>query len=192
MSYFVYLGIMGLVLISVLFLEIKAMFRVPTWLVVLIGLLFNISAALVTHFLIDGKTNQLNSLSMQMNSNEKEISLLWVQIEGIERKRETLYLLLNQGNLDKIVEQQFSHLLALHLQEKISLSNIQLVDQKIDAYQSEVRNEIDDKFFLNLELVELQVALQSEIATLRNWSIFLQMIGLSLILARDLTRKLPA
>ena len=168
------------------------MFRVPTWLVVLIGLLFNISAALVTHFLIDGKTNQLNSLSMQMNSNEKEISLLWVQIEGIERKRETLYLLLNQGNLDKIVEQQFSHLLALHLQEKISLSNIQLVDQKIDAYQSEVRNEIDDKFFLNLELVELQVALQSEIATLRNWSIFLQMIGLSLILARDLTRKLPA
>ena len=161
----------------------------PTWLVVLTGLLFNISAALVTHFLIDGKTNQLNSLSMQMKNNDKEISLLWIQIEGIERKRETLYLLRNQGPLDEVIALQFSRLLAVHLHEKISLTNIQLVDKKIDAYQASIRNEIDDKFFLNLELVELEMYLQSEVSSLRNWSIFLQMIGLSLILARDLSRK---
>ncbi len=166
------------------------MFRVSTWLVVLIGLLFNISAALVTHFLIDGKTSQLNSLSMQVNNNEKEIGLLWGQIEGIERKRETLYLLMNQEKIDDIIALQFSRLLALHLQEPVSLASIQRVDQKIDAYQTDLRNEIDNKFFLNLELVELQMYLQSDVSSLRNWSIFLQMIGLSLILARDLTRKL--
>tara|TARA_R110001583_G_scaffold99273_1_gene244573 strand:+ start:16551 stop:17057 length:507 start_codon:yes stop_codon:yes gene_type:complete len=163
--------------------------RVPTWLVVLIGLLFNISAALVTHFLIDGKTNQLNSLSAQMNNNEKEISLLWVQIEGIERKRETLYLLSNQGELNAVIAKQFTRLLASHLHEEVSMNDIQRVDQKIDAYQEDIRNEIDNKFFLNLELVELEMLLQSEVSRLRNWSIFLQMIGLSLILARDLTRK---
>jgi len=182
---------MGLVFLSVLFLEGKAMPSVPTWLVVLIGLLFNILAALVTHFLIDGKMNQLNSLSMQMNSNEKEIGLLWVQIEGIERKRETLYLLSNQGPLDKVVAQQFSRLLAVHLQQAVSLDDIALVDQQIDNYQSDIRSEIDNKFFLNLELMELQTVLQSDVSSLRNWSIFLQMIGLSLILARDLSRKLP-
>lgn len=180
---------MGLVLTSVLFLERKAMLRVPTWLVVLTGLLFNISAALVTHFLIDEKTNQLNSLSMQMKNNEKEISLLWVQIEGIERKRETLYLLTNQGKLDEVIEEQFSRLLAIHLNEKISLKDIKVVDVKIDDYQESIRNEIDDKFFLNLELVELEMYLKGEVSSLRNWSIFLQMIGLSLILARDLSRK---
>ncbi|MCP4324279.1 MAG: hypothetical protein GY951_17745 [Psychromonas sp.] len=63
------------------------------------------------------------------------------------------------------------------------------MDHKIDAYQNEIRNEIDNKFFFNLELVELQMYLQSEVSSLRNWSIFLQMIGLSLILARDLSRK---
>jgi len=182
---------MGLVFLSVLFLEGKAMLRVPTWLVVLIGLLFNILAALVTHFLIDGKTNQLNSLSMQMNNNDKEISLLWVQIEGIERKRETLYLLNNQGTLDEVIAQQFSRLLALHLQQSVSLDDITRVDQQIDTYQGDIRSEIDNKFFLNLELMELQTILQSDISSLRNWSIFLQMIGLSLILARDLSRKLP-
>ncbi|MCP4324280.1 MAG: hypothetical protein GY951_17750 [Psychromonas sp.] len=91
--------------------------NIPTWSVVLIGLLFNISAALVTHFLIDGKTNQLNSLVMQMSNNEKEVGLLWGQIEGVERKRETLYLLINQGKLDAVIEKQFSRLLAVHLHE---------------------------------------------------------------------------
>ena len=165
------------------------MLSVPTWLVVLIGLLFNISAALITHFIIDEKTNQLNSLSMQMNNNEKEISLLWAQIEGVERKRETLYLLANQGQLNEQIATQFSRLLAYHLQEQLPLTDIKLVDNKIDAYQDDIRNEIDNKFFLNLELVELEMLLQSEVSGLRNWSIFLQMIGLSLILARDLTRK---
>ena len=180
---------MGLVFVSVLFLERKAMLRVPTWLMVLIGLLFNISAALVTHFLIDEKNNHLNSLAMQMNNNEKEISLLWVQIEGIERKRETLYLLMNQGQLDDAVARQFSRLLEVYLHQKISLQDIELVDNKIDNYQELIRNEIDNKFFLNLELVELQMYIQSDVSSLRNWSIFLQMIGLSLILARDLSRK---
>lgn len=168
------------------------MLRVSTWLVVLIGLLFNISAALVTHFLIAGKNNQLNSLSMQVSNNEKQIDLLWGQIEGIERKRETFYLLVNQGQLDNIVALQFSRLLALHLQELIPLSSLQLVDKKIDAYQNKVRNEIDNKFFVNLELLELKMYLLSDVSSLRNWSLFLQMIGLSLILARDLARKLPA
>lgn len=167
------------------------MFRVPAWSVVLIGLLFNISAALVTHFLIDGKTNQLNSLSMQMAKNEKEISLFWVQIEGIERKRETLYLLLNQGKLDEVVAQRFSRLLSLHLHQDISMDNVKQLDELIDNHQSDLRDEIDNKFFLNLELVELQIHLQREVSRLRNWSIFLQMIGLSLILARDLSRVRP-
>ena len=167
------------------------MLRIPTWSVVLIGLLFNILAALITHFLIDEKMNHLNSLSIQMSNNEKEISLLWVQIEGIERKRETLYLLINQGQLNQRVASQFSRLLEVYLHQTISLQDIEVVDNKIDAYQELIRNEIDNKFFLNLELLDLQMYLQSDVARLRNWSIFLQMIGLSLILARDLTRKEP-
>ncbi|PKF60538.1 hypothetical protein CW745_14460 [Psychromonas sp. psych-6C06] len=165
------------------------MSRVPTWFVVLIGLLFNILAALISHFFIDAKTNQLNSLSMQMSNNDKEIGLLWEQIEGIERKREIFYLLVNQGEINKTVASQFVLLLEKHLHQKVRVDDIQVVDNQIDLYQEAIRNEIDSKFFLNLELVELQMHLRSEVSTLRNWSIFLQMIGLSLILARDLSRK---
>jgi hypothetical protein len=168
------------------------MFGLPTWLIVLIGLAFNISSALVTHFVIEGKVEHLNSLAMETSSNNKEMDLLWLQIEGIERKRETLYLLLNQGSLQDNIAISFSKLLESHLQQEISLSQLQDIhelDISINDYQDGVREEINHKFFLNLELRELEMELKSEISGLRNWSIFLQMIGLSLILARDLNRK---
>ena len=168
------------------------MFALPTWLVVLTGLLFNISAALITHFIIEGKDRQLNTLSIQVSRNNKEIDLFWTQIEGIERKRETLYLLLNEGGLDDNIKQQFSILLKNHLQQEtpfISLQNINELDRQINDYQGHLREKIDNRYFLNLELAELEMDLKKQISRLRNWSIFLQMIGLSLILARDLSRK---
>ncbi|MCG6201472.1 hypothetical protein [Psychromonas antarctica] len=168
------------------------MLRLPTWSIVMIGLLLNISAALVTHFIIDGKNSQLNRLSMQMSNNKKGMDLLWLQIEGVERKREILYLLLNQGELNESIAKSFRRLLESHLHEPIPVSvllSITAIDIKINDYQDNIREEIDNKFFLNLELTERQMLLNKEISTLRNWSIFLQMIGLSLILARDLSRK---
>ncbi|PKH03141.1 hypothetical protein CXF72_08125 [Psychromonas sp. MB-3u-54] len=168
------------------------MLGLPTWLVVLIGLLLNISSALVTHFIIEGKDQQLNILSAQAARNNKEIDLFWVQIEGMERKRETLYLLLNQGDLQPNVALQFSRLLKTYLHQEISvamLANIEQLDFKINNYQDDLREKIDAKYFLNLGLAELEMVLKKQISRLRNWSIFLQMIGLSLILARDLSRK---
>ncbi|MDX2345790.1 MAG: hypothetical protein QNK11_02805 [Legionella sp.] len=169
------------------------MLGLPTWLIVSIGLVFNISSALVTHFIIEGKDEQVNLLAMQENSNNKEMDLLWLQIEGIERKRETLYLLLNQGDINQQLAASFSKLLESHLQQEVShsfLQNIEKVDSSINNYQDSIREKINHKFFLNLELSELEMELKKEISSLRNWSIFLQMIGLSLILARDLNRRI--
>ena len=170
------------------------MLGLPTWLVVLIGLVFNISSALVTHFIIEGKDQQLNILSTQAARNNKEIDLFWAQIEGMERKREALYLLLNQSDLQENVAQQFSILLTTYLHQEIPvamLHNIEELNFKINDYQDDLREKIDNKYFLNLELAELDIVLKKQISRLRNWSIFLQMIGLSLILARDLSRKRP-
>ena len=167
------------------------MLRVPTWAVVLVGLLFNILAALIAHFMIEAKSNHLANLSMQAAGHHKEMELLWAQIEGIERKRETLYLLMNSGQINHQVIAQYSALLQSHLQQPIILNDVQQlgeIDSLINAYQQQIREKIDDKFFLNLALQELEMQLQKSISTLRNWSIFLQMIGLSLILARDLNR----
>ncbi len=142
--------------------------------------------------MIEDKNQQLNNLSMQVVNNSKEIDLLWNQIEGVERKRETLYLLINQGALNKVVAEQYSQQLTAYIQQPINIDqtvSLVEVDKWINDYQQQIRESIDQKFFLNLALNEQEMALSMHISSLRNWSIFLQMIGLSLILARDLSRK---
>lgn len=165
---------------------------IPTWAIVMTGLIFNISSALVTHFLIEKKNQQLSDYSVKAANNENEIGLLWSQIEAVEQKRDTLLLLNQQGSIDLNIAPVISSILSSHLHQTFThkeLNDFTFVNNKINVYQQSIRDQIDLRFLKNLEYMEVQSEYNSSISSLRNWSIFLQMIGLSLILARDLSRK---
>lgn len=166
--------------------------NIPTWTIVMIGLVFNISSALVTHFFIEEKNEKLTLLNMEVSKNNNEIELLWSQMEGIEQKRDTLLLLTQQGEINPNVATILSSVFTAHLQQKLTvkdLNNIDLMNNKINQYQQLLRDQIDLRFLTNLDYTDLENKYKNSISSLRNWSIFLQMIGLSLILARDLSRK---
>jgi len=166
--------------------------NIPTWTVVMIGLVFNISSALVTHFFIEEKNEKLTQLNMEISKNNNQIELLWSQMEGIEQKRDTLLLLTQQGEISPKITTVLSSIFAAHLQQQLTikeLNNVELMNHKIDQYQQLIRDQIDFRFLTNLDYTELENKYKKSISSLRNWSIFLQMIGLSLILARDLSRK---
>lgn len=166
--------------------------RIPTWAVVMTGLVFNISSALVTHFFIEKKNNELSVLSVQAVNNSNEIGLFWSQIEAIEQKRDTLLLLTQQGSIDMDIAPIFSSILYSHLHQKFTyeeLNDFEFINDKINVYQEGIREQIDQRFLNNLDYMEIESEYKKSISSLRNWSIFLQMIGLSLILARDLSRK---
>ena len=165
---------------------------IPTWAVVMTGLIFNISSALVTHFFIEKKNNELSELSLKSANNSNEIELFWSQIEAVEQKRDTLLLLTQQGSINMDIAPIFSSILSAHLHQKFTyeeLNDFELINDKINAYQQGVRDQIDQRFLNNLDYMERENEYKKSISSLRNWSIFLQMIGLSLILARDLSRK---
>lgn len=165
---------------------------IPTWLIVSIGLLFNVSAALLTHFYIESENQQLAELDMQMLNNRNEMNLLWTQIEAVEQKRDTLLLMHQQGGVSKEMAEVVSQLIYAHLQQKltfIELNDVQLINRKINQYQQNIRDQIDHLYLANLELTELGSEYNQSISGWRNLSIFLQLIGLSLILARDLGAK---
>lgn len=165
--------------------------NIPTWTIVMIGLVFNISSALVTHFFIEEKSETLTLLNMDIAKNNNEIELLWSQMEGIEQKRDTLLLLIQQGEINPGIGVVLSSIFSAHLQQKLTvkdINNIELINNKINQYQQLIRDQIDLRFLTNLDYTELENKHKKSISSLRNWSIFLQMIGLSLILARDLSR----
>lgn len=165
---------------------------IPTWLIVSIGLLFNVSAALLTHFYIESENQRLAGLDMQVLNNRNEMALLWAQIEAVEQKRDTLLLMNQQGDISVHMAEVLSQLMYAHLQQRLSLTeltNLSLVNNKINSYQENIREQIDQLYLSNLELTETANHYKQSISTWRNLSIFLQLIGLSLILARDLGAK---
>lgn len=166
--------------------------NIPTWTIVMIGLVFNISSALVTHLFIEEKNEKLTLLNMEISKNNNEIKLLWAQIEGVEQKRDTLLLLTQRGEINPRIVTVLSSVFAAYLQQKLTikeLNNIELMMAKINQYQQRIRDQIDLRFVTNLDYIERENKYKKSVSSLRNWSIFLQLIGLSLILARDLSRQ---
>ena len=118
--------------------------------------------------------------------------MLWAQIEGVEQKRDTLLLLTQRGEINPRIVTVLSSVFAAYLQQKLTikeLNNIELMMAKINQYQQRIRDQIDLRFVTNLDYIERENKYKKSVSSLRNWSIFLQLIGLSLILARDLSRQ---
>lgn len=170
---------------------------VPTWILVATGLLLNIVSALMTNFYIDGATVDANQLVQQQNNNEKLISLTWQQIEGIERKRELVLNLVSLSELSGAplpapVQQEIQDQLApLHNATFAGLATGKLTGlmAAFNTEQELLREKINQLFIDNLSLADKHTRLMAHISGLRNLALFLQIIGLALILARDLSRR---
>ena len=169
---------------------------VPTWTLVATGLLLNVISALMTNFFIDGITLQANELIQRQQNNDKLISLTWQQVETVERKREYILQLISSSKLHKQpiaieISQQVISELNYWLDEKIeqlSLSEIPRLMVVMNNVQQSQREKINQLYLDNLELVEIHDDKMKSISQLRNLALFLQIIGLSLVLARDLNR----
>ena len=169
---------------------------VPTWTLVATGLLLNVISALMTNFFIDGITRQANELIQRQQNNDKLISLTWQQVETVERKREYILQLILSSKLHKQpiakeISQQVISELNYWLDEKVerlSISEIPSLMVVMNNVQQSQREKINQLYLDNLELVEIHDEKMKSISQLRNLALFLQIIGLSLVLARDLNR----
>ncbi|MGF1727133.1 hypothetical protein [Photobacterium nomapromontoriensis] len=174
--------------------ESKIRWTVPTWTLVGIGLLLNIISAMMTNFYIDELTRQANSLIQRQQANEKLISLTWQQVETIERKREHILVLLATSEaanttLPEVIELQLQQDVNNWLHQNLTsirLDNLPNVMINIDTAQMALRDKINQLYLDNLDLVTDYGAKMKSISRLRNLALFLQIIGLALVLARDL------
>jgi hypothetical protein len=170
---------------------------VPTWILVATGLLLNVISALMTNFFIDDITRQTNEIIQRQQNNEELISLTWQQVETVERKREFVLQLLSASQLHKQpiakeVTDQVINELNYWLDKKIErlvLEDIPALMVAIDDIQHNQREKINQLYLENLELLEIHDDKMKSISRLRNLALFLQVIGLALVLARDLNRR---
>ncbi|PSU35651.1 hypothetical protein [Photobacterium lutimaris] len=168
--------------------------QIPTWTLVAIGLILNIVSALLTNFYIDDLTRQSNEIAQQQQDNEKLIQLIWQQVETVERKREHVLVILNvaemmQSALPREVAAQIEQDIAYWLPDKpveLSVENVPKLMEALNDVQGEQRDKINELYLANQELINNNAHKMKAISRLRNLALFLQVLGLALVLARDL------
>ena len=164
----------------------------PAWFLVLMGLVLNVLAILMSSIVLDDLGSQIASLSEQKQGNVYSIQLAWNSVETLERKREwvLLYIASPQA-VDEVghaISSQLRDWISAPIPPLVKHNVMQLMELMADA-QRGYRDQIDDFYLQNLTISEQMIVLGDRIAWYRNISLFLQVFGLALILARDLSRK---
>ncbi|MFM2582992.1 DNA mismatch repair protein [Vibrio campbellii] len=167
----------------------------PAWLLVLIGLVLNIAAIILTSVVLDKLGKETGLLADQKADNLYSIQLAWNSVETLERKREVLLLHLHLSQSEAVSE-EMNQVLQGHLSawtgDKVSAIDITQLPKlmsEINQAQTNYRDRIDSYYLENLEVTEVMSNLDEKIAWYKSIGLFLQVFGLALILARDLARK---
>lgn len=169
----------------------------PAWLLVLIGLVLNILAIVMSSVVLEDLNRDMSALNERKQDNLYSIQLAWNRVETLERKKELSLLYLSQSALvsnrddTSLIASELTKQLNDWVGEKIpplQLENISQITELIEQAQKNQREQIDGFYLQNLSFNEQLSALDEQIAWYRNISLFLQVFGLALILARDLAR----
>ncbi|KXF82376.1 hypothetical protein [Enterovibrio coralii] len=166
---------------------------IKTWLIVATGLVLNIVAALMTNFVIDDLGEEVALVAEKQFGNNQLIQLTWQQVDALERRRETLLIVMALKPLDDQVSFDIGTRLLDAFGEMVNTpltqQNLPKIMLKIDQQQDLLREKIDSLYLDNLQLAESQRELNSKTSAYRNLALFLQVLGLALIMARDLSRR---
>ena len=170
------------------------------WVFVLTGIIFNILSAVITHYFIGLNNDQISTLERDIQNKQVLIDSLWQSRVEVERKQEFFILLLsNNPDNPAIVENYYQEYLAglvnTHTLEEFALrkkqpmiNDIELMLSISSAAQKSIIESINATYFETLELQEAKMPLERANSRLFSIAIFLQVIGLILVLARDLRR----
>ena len=170
------------------------------WVFVLTGIVFNILSAVITHYFIGLNNGAINLIDRDINHKQVFIDGLWQSKVEVERKKEFFILLFAQPGDKPAASESFYQ---DYLQETISTYDLTEFAPRMDrdrdnqlgllldisaAAQTAIIESINDTYFESLELHEARMPLENDNSRLFSVAIFLQVIGLILVLARDLRR----
>lgn len=170
------------------------------WVFVLTGILFNILSAIITHYFIGLNNDDINGIDRQIQQKQVLIDSLWQSRIEVERKEEFLLLFLGErGGPDTVREKYFrdylQKLVATHDLAAFSArvqnpepDDVALLLELSDAALATIIESINNTYFETLGLREARMPLERANSRLFSIAIFLQVVGLILVLARDLRR----
>ena len=169
----------------------------PPWMIVLTGLVLNILAIVVSSLVLEKMVVEQAQYRERQQGNVYSIQLAWNTIETLERKRESMLLHMDistssNSSVTPELEEAMRGQLGAWVSGKvpeITVENLSQIMMLINQAQQSQRTRIDDFYLDNLTLSKLLQALEEQMTLYKNIAPFLQILGLALILERDLARR---
>lgn len=179
------------------------------WFWVLLGVIMTSASALISHNVIMANSSVMETLIMQSQTIDQRIDNDWQGINRLERDGNVAMLMVMgrdtqpQGTIQAGVKQYITQLLAREgngkqaQQVKAVLADSKATPaalfQALMGFISETRSEtiniIDKTYLEKLHLQEQIEALKQHNSTYANLALFLQVMGLILVLSKDLARR---
>lgn len=175
------------------------------WVFVLTGIVFNIFSAVITHYFIGLNNERISEINISINNRQVLIESLWQAKVESERKKEFFILFFakrpeqDSPNLNPVSQYYEEYLLETARLYELKDFELKMIQQKFNniefllefstAVQASIIESINDTYFEKLELEESKAPVEWGNSRLFSIAIFLQVIGLILILARDLKRS---
>lgn len=167
------------------------------WMLVTIGILFNIASAIITHYFIGINNQKLAEIERKAAQYDTLIDSQWRTRTEIQQRQEFQLLLLTQADTEheadvqQVITRQLQQTLE---QQGINENSIQTdspvdfeVIQEISKQASKkIITSINDTYLEKLDLQQQIPPLQERNSLLFTMSIFLQLTGLILVLAKDI------
>ncbi|MBL7004542.1 MAG: hypothetical protein ISR69_11000 [Gammaproteobacteria bacterium] len=155
----------------------------------------NIISAIMTHYFISQNNTLVNSIDTKIQKIETQIKSLWQAKTEMEQKKDFILLLLSSqpksisptilNYLNQYLDSINKRFLNSDKRQSLSIETTIALTQKA---QKKLINEINDQYLIQSEYVSSKKPIQENTAALYSIAIFMQLIGLILVLSRDLSK----
>lgn len=170
------------------------------WVFVTVGILFNILSAVITHYFIGLNDDRIDAIDDAIDNKQVLIDSLWQSRTEVERKQEFFILLLSgKANMPELNENLYrdylNGLVDTHrlgdYRERIEASdgtNLDVLLEISRAARETLIESINNTYLEVLDLRDSRQPIERSNSRLYSIAIFLQVIGLIVVLSRDLWR----
>lgn len=162
----------------------KPRHTIPPWVFVLLGVLMTVVSAIILQVVIQEQQKRMMTLEMEAETIDSQIDGLWESLLRFERNANTALMLVHhpEGQVDS----------RSYITTVLGIEDVTTPEQILEAIankRSDHLGRINDIYEGRVTLERERRDLQQENESLTSLAVFLQIFGLILVLARDITRK---
>lgn len=166
---------------------------VKPWMFVLTGALLTIASAAITHYVVSANNATIKVLMKEGATVEERIDKIWETVLVVDQRKDTAIILMATATNETLIADyinQAAKNVGITLKETMdNQQRYAMFLSESDRYRANAIERIDDLYYTKISSDEAVQTIEQRNSIFANIALFSQVIGLILVLTRDLARR---